>query len=93
MSVFRGHSFYKTNNHLLSFIGKHEIGKLPAIEALDRYAATLPLEYRSELYDTVRGFLSIGASNGVFIGGGVKTDQQDMIDYLTEMSEKAKHGL
>ena len=70
-----------------------EIGTMPAIEELNRFAEKLPPEHREELYCQVISFLKIGAMHGIFsalasTSGG---NQQDAyIAYLSAKSDENK---
>jgi len=70
-----------------------DLDKIPAIQSLNRFAQELPPEHRSKLYETVGGFLSIGAMHGAFcgaagaIGTTSKGNKQDL--YTEYLSKKA----
>ena len=69
---------------------KIKIESYPAIESLNKFANELPPEYRAKLYKTAEAFISIGAMNGIFEMGHVKSDQDDWVKYLSKMAHEAE---
>jgi hypothetical protein len=76
-----------------------EIDDIPAVQELNAFAERLNPEHRSNVYETARSFIAIGASNGCIAGsvgafGGdnssVLDDQQAYIDYFSRKARESK---
>ncbi len=63
------------------------IENLPLINALDKFAESLPLEHRSALYSFAESFLCVGAMNGVLDSHGAGSDQKELVDYLSKKKQ------
>ena len=66
---------------------EEEIEEIGAIQSLNRFAESLPPQFREQLYETARCFISIGAMHGVFAQAGTSGDHQE--EYVAYLEKKA----